>query len=322
MKKLPRTPYYLFFLLVLVALPLLSACGTAADTVSAAQIEPVAGEIMAGVVESEMPQEETIVEEDAVTESAAPSQAAPNNGSGYGANGSGQAGPGTGTGTHITPSGDLSEFEVEALIFMREEEKLARDVYLTLYEAWGTPVFSNIAGSEQAHVDTIAYLLESYGLADPAAGKAVGKFENDDLQALYNELVAQGRGSLKAAILAGGAVEEIDIIDLQENLSAVDNAAITQTFENLLRGSINHLNAFVMNYERQTGATYTPQYMSQEAFDLLVDTTSGPGNGAGSGYNGGGAGGYGAGGGYNGGGNVPGAGNGGPGQGYGRGRSG
>ncbi|MFN2181712.1 MAG: DUF2202 domain-containing protein [Candidatus Promineifilaceae bacterium] len=353
MKKLQATRFYLFILFALAALPLLSACSIGADSASAAQSESFLREDAAEVVESDMPQEESIIDEAVISEPAAveaaapeadaPAQAAPGNGSdngangngqaassngnGYGANGGGQAGQGTtpGTGTHVIPEGELSESEVEALLYMREEEKLARDVYQTLYEVWGSPVFSNIAASEQAHMDSIAYLLESYGLQDPTAGKGIGEFENSELQALYNQLVAQGQGSLQAALQVGTAIEEIDIIDLQESLAATNNAAIIQTFDNLLRGSINHLNAFVMNYERQTGTTYAPQYLSQEAYNALVDTTSGPGNGAGGGMNNGGAGGNG-GGGYNDGGNGSGAGNSGGGQGNGngngRGRSG
>jgi hypothetical protein len=348
MKKLLGTPYYLFFLFVLAALPLLSACSMETDSASAAQMDLLLSEDAADVVESDISQEESTADEVVVSETApvetgaveaavpgadVPAQAAPDNGSGngangngYGANGNGQAAPGTspGTGTHIIPEGELSESEVDALLFMREEEKLARDVYLTLYEVWGTPVFSNIAASEQAHMDSVAYLLESYGLQDPAAGKDTGVFENDELQALYDQLVAQGRGSLQDALLVGTAIEEIDIVDLQENLAATGNTAIVQTFENLLRGSVNHLNAFVMNYERQTGTTYAPQVMSQEAYNALVNTTSGPGNGAGGGNSSGGAGGNGDG--FSSGGNGSGAGNGGRGQGYGngngRGRSG
>jgi hypothetical protein len=340
MKKLQATRFYLFILFALAALPLLSACSIGADSASAAQSESLLREDSAEVVENDIPQQESIADEAVIREAAAVEaaaqeafapaqtapdngsgngangngQAVPNNGNGYGANGGGQAGQGTspGTGTHIIPEGELSELEVEALLYMREEEKMARDVYQTLYEVWGTPVFSNIAASEQAHMDSVAYLLASYGLQDPAAGKEIGVFENGELQALYDELVAQGQGSLQAALLAGTAIEEIDIIDLQESLGATNNAAIIQTFENLLRGSINHLNAFVMNYERQTGTTYAPQYLNQEAYNALVNTTSGPGNGAGGGNSSGG--------------NGSGAGNGGGGKGYGngngRGRSG
>jgi len=72
--------------------------------------------------------------------------------------------------------------EIEGLLFMREEEKLARDVYLTLYDQWNLSIFKNIAASESAHMDAILTLLERYGIDDPAAGKDVGEFTNPDLQ--------------------------------------------------------------------------------------------------------------------------------------------
>lgn len=316
MTKLQKIPTYLLFLLILAAMTLLAACGVEADPVSAAQIEPIIVEDTAAAIETEMVEEESIVAEEADTsETAVTSKPAPANGYGDGGNGQEQNGPGTGM--HIPPSGELSAFETDALLFMREEEKLARDVYLTLYEVWGIPVFSNIASSEQAHMDAVLYLIESYGLDDPAADNAIGEFSNSDLQALYDELIAQGKTSMENALLVGGAIEEIDILDLQENKARINNAAIIQTFDNLLSGSVNHLNAFATNYERQTGSSYVPQYLSQDAYDAFVDTASGPGNGAGGGNHGGGAGGNG---GSNGGGNGPGAGSGGGGRGNGNGR--
>ncbi len=69
--------------------------------------------------------------------------------------------------------GSLDEGEVVALIYTREEEKLARDTYLTLYGVWEMPVFSNIAASEQSHMDAVLRMLEKYGLEDPAAGMGV-----------------------------------------------------------------------------------------------------------------------------------------------------
>jgi len=42
--------------------------------------------------------------------------------------------------------------EVKWLRFMREEEKLARDVYLKLFDTWKLTVFSRIARSEQRHL--------------------------------------------------------------------------------------------------------------------------------------------------------------------------
>ncbi|MEN8806952.1 MAG: DUF2202 domain-containing protein [Desulfobacterales bacterium] len=145
------------------------------------------------------------------------------------------------------PSGataSLSEKEKEALLFVREEEKLARDVYLALGEKWELAVFSNIAESEQQHMDKVLYLLGKYGLQDPAENKQIGEFTNQDLQTLYNELLAQGIQSVTEALRAGVIIEETDIADLEDHLELTDNNDIIQVFTNLLNGSENHLAAF------------------------------------------------------------------------------
>ena len=176
--------------------------------------------------------------------------------------------------------GDLSDAEKEDLLFMREEEKLARDVYLTLYEQWGVPIFRNIAASEQRHTDAIKMLLDSYGLEDPVTSNEIGQFANQDLQALYDQLIVDGGQSISDALRAGAAIEEIDILDLLEGLSHTDNASIIMVYENLLAGSENHLRAFVRTLERQTGETNMPQYLSQEEFDAIVSSPSGVGGGS------------------------------------------
>ncbi|MEJ2646592.1 MAG: DUF2202 domain-containing protein, partial [Gammaproteobacteria bacterium] len=88
----------------------------------------------------------------------------------------------------------LSVAEADGLTYMREEEKLARDVYLTMQEYWNDRVFVNIAEAEQSHADAVASLLEKYGLVDPALD-AIGYFNNADLQALYDKLVTRGMAS-------------------------------------------------------------------------------------------------------------------------------
>lgn len=141
----------------------------------------------------------------------------------------------------------LSPEEAADLLFMREEEKLARDVYTALYATWQVPVFQNIAASEQKHMDAIKVLLDTYGLTDPAL--APGKFTDPTLQALYDQLVAQGSISLAEALKVGASIEEIDIRDLQERIAQTDNSDIQWTYNNLLKGSYNHLKAFT----NQTG---------------------------------------------------------------------
>lgn len=185
-------------------------------------------------------------------------------------------------------SGDLSQEEAEALVYMVEEEKLARDVYHALYAIWGSSTFTNIAASEQTHIDSIKNLLAGYGIADPSSSQE-GVFANSDLQALYDELVARGSQSMAEAFKVGAAVEEIDILDLQERLTLIDNPDIQQVFSNLLRGSGNHLRAFANALQAQTGEIYQPQYLTLEAYQAILSATAGNyGNGGGRGGNRGG----------------------------------
>jgi hypothetical protein len=173
-----------------------------------------------------------------------------------------------------TPSGTLSDAEVESLLYMREEEKLARDVYLMLYEKWEMPIFQNISNSEQTHTDAVKTLLDRYNLEDPAADTDVGVFTDPTLQELYDQLVAEGNRSLVDALRVGAAIEEIDILDLEERIVQTDEANIQLVYENLMKGSRNHLRSFVSTLQRQSGEeeTYQPQYLSQTAYDAIVNT--------------------------------------------------
>jgi hypothetical protein len=183
-------------------------------------------------------------------------------------------------------SGDLDANETAALLYMREEEKLAHDVYQTLLAHSGMPIFQNISQSEQTHTDAVKALIDRYNLIDPASN-TVGVFTNPDLQALYDTLVVRGSQSLSDALKVGAAIEEIDILDLEKYLSQTDNADIQQVFTNLKYGSNNHLSAFTTTLARQTGETYQPQYLSLVAYQAIVDTAGDTG-GNGRGGSGGG----------------------------------
>lgn len=176
------------------------------------------------------------------------------------------------------PTAALSAEEAAGILYMREEEKLARDVYRTLYEQWNLPIFSNIGSSEQTHTDAVTVLIDKYGLEDPASS-AAGTFSNAELQALYDTLVAEGSTSLQAALEVGAAIEEIDILDLQDYLAATDNEDIQLVYENLMKGSRNHLRAFVTTLAQQ-GVDYSPRYLSQAEYDAIVSNSierGGPG---------------------------------------------
>lgn len=137
----------------------------------------------------------------------------------------------------------LTEDEIADLLHMREEEKVARDVYLKLYELYEKPVFANIAQSEQKHMDAVLNLIEGYGLTDPVADKPEGEF-TADFQDLFDNLVAEGSESITAAYGVGVKIEELDIADLQECIASTEVENILRVYNNLLAASGNHLNAF------------------------------------------------------------------------------
>ncbi len=163
-------------------------------------------------------------------------------------------------------AGPLTQAEADGLAYMREEEKLAHDVYMALGEKWDLPIFDNISRAETQHGAATLSLLEQYGLSDPAAGRPAGEFGDATLQQLYDSLTARGLQSLEDALRVGAEIEEIDILDLQANIEKTDQTTIRAVYENLLRGSENHLQAFSRTLERQSGEEYRPQHVSQEAY--------------------------------------------------------
>ena len=121
---------------------------------------------------------------------------------------------------------ELNPEELDGLIFMREEEKLARDVYTILFEKYEMRIFENISKSEQRHISAIKMLLDRYELEDPVENDEVGIFTNKDLQNLYNELIASASDSV-TALKIGAVIEEIDILDLVKQIDeVVDNEDI------------------------------------------------------------------------------------------------
>jgi hypothetical protein len=165
----------------------------------------------------------------------------------------------------------LSALEVDNLMYMREEEKLARDVYLTLFDAWGLTVFENIAVSEQTHTDSVRDMIEKYRLADPVVDDTVGVFVNQELANLYATLISDGMKSSLDALYVGALIEEVDMVDLKRAIEETDNADIRQLYENLMTGSRNHLRAFVGRIE-DLGVVYEAQFLTQDEVDEIVDS--------------------------------------------------
>ena len=267
--QLNKTKNRLFLVLALAGLLVIAAActaptETAAETdsnpvVATAVVEPTAvAQNAAAEAPAVEPTAETITEPEPVAEIAVESPAVD---------------------SVTAAASGLSDDEIADLLYMREEEKLAHDVYLALYDVWGMNVFQNIAASEQTHTDAVLGLLDNYGLVDPVGDNTLGVFVNADLQALYDQLVASGSQSLVDALNVGTAVEEIDILDLDEAIARTSQADIIQVYQSLRAGSENHLRAFVGTLERQTGTAFQPQYLTPEAYAAIIDGTQSQGNG-------------------------------------------
>jgi hypothetical protein len=193
-------------------------------------------------------------------------------------NGSGTPGSGTPANPGVSPLSTyveslpkeaLSSGETELLGFLREEEKLARDVYRALFAANGDRTFANIASAEQRHMDEVKILLDRYGLADPAAATAPGEFKDSRLAALYTDLVARGRVSLVDALKVGATIEDLDLSDVGKALETADNRDIDTVIQNLAKGSRNHLRAFSGRLAA-LDAAYDAQYLPAAEIATIV----------------------------------------------------
>jgi hypothetical protein len=170
------------------------------------------------------------------------------------------------------PQQNLSDEEINSLIKMRQEEKLARDVYLTLYDKYQVRIFLNIANAENVHMSQIKILLDKYNIDDPIQGieDTVGEFADSEFGELYNQLVQEGNQSYEDALKVGATIEDLDIKDLDDEINSTDNDDIKFVYSNLRRGSTHHMKAFVYQLER-LGYDYAPQYISDEEYEEIIN---------------------------------------------------
>ncbi len=170
------------------------------------------------------------------------------------------------------PAYNLTQSDVDGLLHMREEEKLARDVYDYLHEKYGTAVFANISRSEARHMSAVKSLLDKYGIADPVKDDARGVFTDTHMSDLYAQLTAAGDKSLLDALIVGATIEDLDIKDLMDLTAGLDKADILLVYNNLTKGSRNHLRAFVSQIQAN-GGSYAPQYISKDVYDDIVGSS-------------------------------------------------
>ena len=191
---------------------------------------------------------------------------------GTGGSAGGQNFPGKADGNHGSSescsvnAGDavLSQGEIDSLLFIREEEKVARDSYMVLENLWGLVIFANISESEQAHMDAVEVLVDCYGLTDPVIDE-VGTFANSALQDLFDYLMTEGGKSATDGLYVGALIEETDIVDIQASIDVTSHENIGSTYESIMCGSRNHLRAFIRKIE-SNGGSYTPQVLEPDVF--------------------------------------------------------
>lgn len=162
----------------------------------------------------------------------------------------------------------LDRNTIDMLIAMREEEKLARDVYLKLGELWNEPVFG-IERSERRHMNAMKGLLDRFGIEDPIKEDARGVFVSERYQKLHDELVERGSKSRVEALRVGALIEELDLVDLREADAATEDESIRRVLGNLRRATRNHLRAFASAL-REEGVSYEAKHLSQAEFDAIA----------------------------------------------------
>ena len=167
------------------------------------------------------------------------------------------------------PGTTLDQHEIAHMRYMREEEKLARDVYTVFSGYWGGPVFSQIATAEQRHMNAVLGLLQRYGIPDPVANAGLGQFTDSNLISMYETLVRKGEKSYADALYAGGLIEEVDIADLTFAISSTNRPDIIRVYNNIHRGSRNHLRAFAGALV-QLGIPYQPQKLSAAEVQAIL----------------------------------------------------
>ena len=163
---------------------------------------------------------------------------------------------------------NLTSEDNAALLYMLEEEKLARDTYTYLEDLWNINQFSNIKKSEQSHMNAVIGLLDQYDISYTLM--PYGEFNDPVIQDLYDGFINHGSVSSTNALEVGANIEDLDIVDLATYIDATTNSAMIQVFESLQCGSRNHLRSFVSAIEL-SGNTYEPQYLTQEDYTLIIN---------------------------------------------------
>lgn len=167
----------------------------------------------------------------------------------------------------------LTQNEINDLKFLREEEKLARDVYIYSYNKYKLAIFNSISQSEQTHMNSVLSLLNKYRIPDPSSVQ-MGIFVNQDLQVLYNNLISQSNISLIEALKVGATIEDLDINDIDDFIINTSKSDLLTVYNNLTCGSKNHIRSFTTELSNNE-VSYEPQFISLEEYNSIINTPSG-----------------------------------------------
>jgi len=171
----------------------------------------------------------------------------------------------------------LTQSEIDDLKFLREEEKLARDVYLFSYNKYQSEIFNSISLSEQKHMDSVLKLMNKYGIPDSSSTE-IGVFNNSNLQSLYTALTTQSDISVIEALKVGATIEDLDINDIDDFIINTTKSDLLKVYNNLTCGSKNHIRSYTSQLTIN-GITYIPQFISIEYYNIILSSSiSGCGN--------------------------------------------
>ena len=165
----------------------------------------------------------------------------------------------------------LTQSEIDDLNFLREEEKLARDVYLFSYNKYQSEIFNSISQSEQKHMDSVLKLMTKYGIPDSASTE-IGVFNNSNLQSLYIALTTQSDISVIEALKVGATIEDLDINDIDDFIINTTKSDLLKVYDNLTCGSKNHIRSYTSQLTIN-GLTYIPQFISIEYYNIILSSS-------------------------------------------------
>lgn len=161
------------------------------------------------------------------------------------------------------PYGKLNQAEQDSIIQMVHWEKLFEQVYNQFHQQWQHEVFKNIPQNEEKHRKALEALLTKYKLMLANLDASLTK--------LQDNWISQGSTSWVAALTVSATMEDKYLFELQNALSnkAIDNFDIQFVYQNLAKGSRNHLRTLVSLLKEQQ-VEYQAHYLTSTKFQEII----------------------------------------------------